>query len=135
MPPTADRSKVVLVKKMAFKFHPPNALIRPAPGRRVKGRYPNGMIQQVLAEPEWQARFTMVDLQTLSPLKWQHVSPLWDFHSEHARAASAEPDGAVRSRYFAEISAFARLRPERAGRVSRGEAATVRHIDANDQRG
>jgi hypothetical protein len=61
--------------------------------------------------------------------------PLWDFHSEHARAASAEPDGAVRSRYFAEISAFARLRPDRAGRVSRGGAATARHIDANDQRG
>jgi hypothetical protein len=69
MPPTADRSKIVLIKKMAFKFHPPNALIRPAPGRCVKGRYPNGMIQQVLAEPGWQARLTMIDLQKLSPLK------------------------------------------------------------------
>jgi len=33
------------------------------------------MIQQVLAEPEWQDRLTVVDLRALSPLKWQHVNP------------------------------------------------------------
>jgi TnpA family transposase len=28
------------------------------------------MIQQVLAEPEWQSRLTAVDLWAVSPLKW-----------------------------------------------------------------
>ena len=37
------------------------------------------MIQQVLAEPEWQARLTAVDLRALSPLKWQHVNPYGTF--------------------------------------------------------
>jgi len=32
-------------------------------------------IQRVLAEPEWQARLSAVDLPALSPLKWQHVNP------------------------------------------------------------
>ena len=37
------------------------------------------MIQQVLAEPEWQSRLTTVDLRALSPLKWQHVNPYGTF--------------------------------------------------------
>ena len=37
------------------------------------------MIQQVLAEPEWQGRLTLVDLRALSPLKWQHVNPYGTF--------------------------------------------------------
>jgi hypothetical protein len=37
------------------------------------------MIQQVLAEPEWQGRLTAVDLRVLSPLKWQHVNPYGTF--------------------------------------------------------
>jgi len=37
------------------------------------------MIQQVLAEPEWQGRLTAVDLRALSPLKWQHINPYGTF--------------------------------------------------------
>jgi hypothetical protein len=37
------------------------------------------MIQHVLAEPEWRARLTAVDLRALSPLKWQHVNPYGTF--------------------------------------------------------
>ena len=37
------------------------------------------MIQQVLAEPEWQDRLTAVDLRALAPLKWQHVNPYGTF--------------------------------------------------------
>ena len=37
------------------------------------------MIQQVLAQPEWQGRLTAVDLRALSPLKWQHVNPYGTF--------------------------------------------------------
>jgi len=37
------------------------------------------MIQQVLAEPEWQDRLTAVDFRALSPLKWQHVNPYGTF--------------------------------------------------------
>jgi hypothetical protein len=37
------------------------------------------MIQQVLAEPEWRGRLTIVDLRALSPLKWQHVNPYGTF--------------------------------------------------------
>jgi hypothetical protein len=37
------------------------------------------MIQQVLAEPEWQNRLTGVDLRALSPLKWRHVNPYGTF--------------------------------------------------------
>jgi TnpA family transposase len=37
------------------------------------------MIQQVLAEPEWQNRLTAADLRALSPLKWQHVNPYGTF--------------------------------------------------------
>jgi TnpA family transposase len=37
------------------------------------------MIQQVLAEPAWQGRLTVVDLRALSPLKWQHVNPYGTF--------------------------------------------------------
>ena len=37
------------------------------------------MIQQVLSEPEWQARLTAVDLRALSLLKWQHVNPYGTF--------------------------------------------------------
>lgn len=37
------------------------------------------MIQRVLAEPEWQARLTAVNLRALSPLKWQHVNPYGTF--------------------------------------------------------
>ena len=37
------------------------------------------MIQQVLAELEWQGRLTAVDLRALSPLKWQHVIPYGTF--------------------------------------------------------
>ena len=31
------------------------------------------MIQQVLAEPEWQNILTAADRRALSPLKWQHI--------------------------------------------------------------
>ena len=37
------------------------------------------MIQQVLAEPEWQNRLTEVDLRALSPLRWRHVNPYGTF--------------------------------------------------------
>ena len=37
------------------------------------------MIQQVLAEPEWQGRLTEVDRRALSPLKWLHVNPYGTF--------------------------------------------------------
>jgi hypothetical protein len=37
------------------------------------------MIQQVLAEPDWQDRLTAVDLRALSPLKWQHVNSYGTF--------------------------------------------------------
>jgi TnpA family transposase len=37
------------------------------------------MIQQVLAEPEWQGRLTAADLRALTPLKWQHVNPYGTF--------------------------------------------------------
>jgi Tn3 transposase DDE domain len=37
------------------------------------------MIQQLLAEPDWQDRLTAVDLRALSPLKWQHVNPYGTF--------------------------------------------------------
>jgi Tn3 transposase DDE domain len=47
------------------------------------------MIQQVLAEPEWQNRLIEVDLRALSPLRWRHVNPYGDIHPEHARASAA----------------------------------------------
>lgn len=37
------------------------------------------MIQQVLAQPEWQGRLMATDLRALSPLKWQHVNPYGTF--------------------------------------------------------
>lgn len=37
------------------------------------------MIQQVLAQPEWQGRLTAEELRALSPLKWQHVNPYGTF--------------------------------------------------------
>mgnify|MGYP000898506536 CR=1 FL=1 len=37
------------------------------------------MIQQVLAEPEWQGRLTTADLRALTPLKWQHINPYGTF--------------------------------------------------------
>ncbi|WP_420594320.1 Tn3 family transposase [Deinococcus sp.] len=37
------------------------------------------MMQQVLAEPEWQHRLTPVDLRALTPLKWQHINPYGTF--------------------------------------------------------
>ena len=37
------------------------------------------MVQQVLAEPDWRARLTPVDLRALSPLKWQHINPYGTF--------------------------------------------------------
>ena len=37
------------------------------------------MIQQVLAEPEWQDRLTATDLRALTPLKWQHINPYGTF--------------------------------------------------------
>jgi hypothetical protein len=37
------------------------------------------MIQQVLAEPDWQGRLTEVDRRALSPLKWLHVNPYGTF--------------------------------------------------------
>jgi TnpA family transposase len=37
------------------------------------------MIQQVLAEPEWQGQLTAADRRALSPLKWQHVNPYGTF--------------------------------------------------------
>ena len=47
------------------------------------------MIQQVIAEPEWQNRLTEVDLRALSPLRWRHVNPVRDIHLEYARASAA----------------------------------------------
>ena len=37
------------------------------------------MLQQVLAEPEWQGRLTEPDLRALTPLKWQHINPYGTF--------------------------------------------------------
>lgn len=37
------------------------------------------MMQQVLAEPEWQGRLTDHDLRALTPLKWQHINPYGTF--------------------------------------------------------
>lgn len=37
------------------------------------------MLQQVLAQPEWQGRLTAEDLRALSPLKWQHGNPSGTF--------------------------------------------------------
>lgn len=37
------------------------------------------MMQQVLAEPEWQGQLTQVDLRALTPLKWQHINPYGTF--------------------------------------------------------
>lgn len=37
------------------------------------------MMQQVLAEPEWQGRLTTTDLRALTPLKWQHINPYGTF--------------------------------------------------------
>lgn len=37
------------------------------------------MMQQLLAEPEWQGRLTEADLRALTPLKWQHVNPYGTF--------------------------------------------------------
>jgi hypothetical protein len=37
------------------------------------------MMQQVLAEPEWQGRLTEPDLRALTPLKWQHINPYGTF--------------------------------------------------------
>lgn len=38
------------------------------------------MMQQVLAEPEWQGRLTTADLRALTPLLWRHVNPYGTFH-------------------------------------------------------
>ena len=44
------------------------------------------MMQQVLAEPEWQGRLTEPDLRALTPLKWQHINPYGTFTLDmHAR--------------------------------------------------
>jgi TnpA family transposase len=37
------------------------------------------MMQQVLAEPDWQGRLTKADLRALTPLKWQHINPYGTF--------------------------------------------------------
>ena len=37
------------------------------------------MIQQVVAEPEWQNRLTVVDLRALPPVKWRYVNPYGTF--------------------------------------------------------
>ena len=37
------------------------------------------MMQQVLAEPDWQGRLTTTDLRALTPLKWQHINPYGTF--------------------------------------------------------
>ena len=37
------------------------------------------MMQQVLAQPEWQGRLTGADLRALTPLKWQHINPYGTF--------------------------------------------------------
>ena len=51
------------------------------------------MIQQVLAEPEWQDRLTAVDLRALSPLKWQHVNPYGTFTLNMKERLPLEQDG------------------------------------------
>ncbi|WP_276605582.1 Tn3 family transposase [Deinococcus sp. Arct2-2] len=37
------------------------------------------MMQQVLAEPEWQGRLTEPDLRALAPVKEQHINPYGTF--------------------------------------------------------
>jgi hypothetical protein len=77
------------------------------------------MIQQVLAQPEWQCRLTAVDLRALSPLKWQHVNPYGTFTLNMQERLSLERTGAVVPWHvFAEISGFARLRPTTGRRIS-----------------
>ncbi len=68
------------------------------------------MIQQVLAEPEWQGRLTASDLRALTPLKWQHVNPYGTFtlNMQERLPWGIQPDALC---YFAEISAFATLGP------------------------
>jgi TnpA family transposase len=38
------------------------------------------MLQQVLAEPEWENRLQMEDLRALTPLIYAHVNPYGRFH-------------------------------------------------------
>ena len=52
-----------------------------------------------------------VDLRALSPLKWQHVNPYGTFTLNMQERLPLEQVAVVPWRDFAEISAFARLRP------------------------
>ena len=38
------------------------------------------MIQQILAEPDWENRLEMEDLRALTPLIYAHVNPYGRFH-------------------------------------------------------
>jgi hypothetical protein len=37
------------------------------------------MLQQVLAQPQWQGQLTATDLRALTPLTWEHVNPYCRF--------------------------------------------------------
>src|SRR5271156_1157385 len=37
------------------------------------------MLQQVLAQPQWQGQLTATDLRALTPLTWEHVNPYGRF--------------------------------------------------------
>jgi hypothetical protein len=43
------------------------------------------MMQQVLAQPDWQGRLTGRGLCALTPLKWQHINPYGTFHLDMQR--------------------------------------------------
>ena len=70
------------------------------------------MMQQVLAQPEWQGRHTAVD-RALSPLKWQHVNSYGTFTLNMQERLLLEQVPWSPERDFAENSGFARLRPSR----------------------
>ena len=69
------------------------------------------MIQQVLAEPEWQNLLTGVDLRALSPLRWRHVNPYGTFTLNMRERLPLEQVALLPSPYFAEIWGFATLGP------------------------
>ena len=87
------------------------------------------MIQQVLAEAAWQGRFTLRDLQALSPLKWQHINPYRTFIM-NMQERLPERKRVSPWLYFAAMTAFARLRPcttgdDKCNAQSTGERAAM----------
>lgn len=75
------------------------------------------MMQQVLAELEWQGRLTVTeaDLRALTPLKWQHINPYGPFtlnmHERLPLEGQLHNPSIKHSYELSEISAFARLSP------------------------